>query len=193
MLPNTECDPYQTIMAAGELRAEASKLIGKAEVLEGAARMQLNLDDVAANSQTMIPGTVLCVAHGGDAHMQVTRIPFENLSKAKLVVNAPASQSVAQEIALRDYEPVVLIKLGQFYVGALLVPKGERVEGFRALGRAGIDDAIVLSMAKMITLSVGFNPGLAYGATQQMCKAAAANLEAEFDSPMLMQLGGPNL
>ena len=49
MLPNTQCNPYETILEAGRVRAEAGVLENRAELLEAAAREQLAHDDIAAN------------------------------------------------------------------------------------------------------------------------------------------------
>lgn len=184
-LPETRCNPYQTILEAGQLRRQASQIADRAAFYEQAAMAELDLDATAPHTKTLMPGTTLVLAYGGVADGEVTRMPTEQLSTGiKLVVVKTGGNVSALP---HSYQPTQIIQLGPHVAGALVVPKGQVAAAFDELRHAKLSDPLPCAIAKLLHLAIGFNTELIQGVTAQFMQAAR-DCEVASESPMLMQV-----
>lgn len=191
MLPDTRCDAYETILRAGELHQQARALEHEASVLEGLARMQLQRERIPETISAQHPGTVLCLAYTGAADGQITRAPFEAMMQLKIMANAPATDGGLALVQLFDYEPALIVKVGPYVVGALVMPKGVGLQHFfdelRAPPPASGYRPVALAMARMLTLAVGFNADMVQDIVGSAVAGSLAFDNAP-DTPMFAQL-----
>lgn len=178
-------DPYVQTLVAGALRDKAARLIHEAEVVEGNIRMALGLDgSMSANSQTLVPGTVLCVTHDERPPM-ARRVPFDAMQGITLIPEG--------EVTPAHYDAVVIIQLQTFYVAALVVPKGKRNQAILELaeinGAQGIDEhPIAKAMSRMLIDGVGFNTEMVVGVILQLAKGAQGFVNTEVDTAMMLKI-----
>lgn len=192
MTPDTTCDPYSTVLRAGELRSQAGRLVGEAEVLEGMARMQLQRMNIPTNVITQTPNSVLYVAYGGYADGKTERAPFESITQLKLTYTPEGSDMVA----VMDYMPAMIVRLGSYVVGAMVVPKiggmAKFYDGLRdeTPREAGDYPPLPLAITKMLVLSCGFSADMIQDVVAS-AQHVARQLDSAPDHPIFLQLGSP--
>lgn len=184
-------DPIANLLLAGAKRSEASRLAHDADVLEGAARMQLGNEVQPTDLMAQAPGTVLCVAFGGKADGRATRVPYASMKNLQLTGESQAASGLAM-IGLLPYEPALMVQVHGMVLAALVVPKGELQSVLDAL-HGQWDDAqprpIDRAVARMIYLSLGVNGELIYDLLQSLTRRAATLHEMPDGAPILFQIG----
>lgn len=192
MLPTTgDPDLYTTILRAGRLRKLAARQHQEADALDAIARIQFEDEGSSSVALAQIPGTVLCIAHGGPAAGTVTRVPFATVRSGELKLphpNLPKGDTTALSF---EYVPMVVVQLGQYVVGALVVRKGSveaTYQEMRESGQATDIMPVAKAIARMLILAVGFNTELVADILGSIERTAAGTEDAPSE-PMLIHLG----
>lgn len=179
-------DPYIAILEAGAIRREANKLAMQADHIEQGARIALDLAPGQVTSHTVMPGMVYVLAHGGRAHGQEARLPANDAREFDLV---PTTGATIEELAPSRYEPVIVVKLGQFPAGMIAVPKGGRRAFVEGILNDHPPQPGLISLAKMLVNVAGFNPELVDALARDIKRTfGSADLEGLSETPMLVQL-----
>lgn len=183
-------DPITNLLAAGQRRSEASRLAHDADVLEGAARMQLGNEVQPTDLMAQAPGTVLCVAFGGAADGRATRVPYASMKNLQLTGESQQASGLAM-IGLLPYEPALMVQVQGMVLAALVVPRGQLQSILDGLHQPQSETPrpIDRAVARLIYLSLGVNGELIYDLLQSLTRRAAT-LDAMPDgAPILFQLG----
>lgn len=184
-----ETTPYKALLEAGQLRTKAGQLAMKADHIEMGVHLELNLDATAALTQTVMPGTMMAIAYGGEVDGMATRIPQDNLGKLELLV--PMSVNGGELTLSRSvpYEPAAIISIGPHTVGALVVPRGTLRDFFSELRNDPGDGDLMQALARMIHLSVGYNTEMITGVAETFRKSSLAVSDTEIaEAPMFLQI-----
>lgn len=184
---------YATMLKAGAIRKRALRLQSEAETLENVARMKFEDEGGSTVSIPQTPGMVLVVAYGGPASGNVSRVPYDKLNDLSLIGPAPAGSTAMSH----RYEPAMIVRLQNFVVGALAVPKG-RLSGYYEELRAETPPSdepapkpVALAIARMLTLSIGFNPEMVVD-LYRSCESGAKVIDNDANSvAMFLQVGVP--
>lgn len=181
---------YAIMLRAGGIRKQAQRLHSEAETLENIARMKFEDEGGSTVSLPQTPGMVLVVAYGGPANGCVTRVTIESLQDMQLIGPAPAGSTAMTY----RYEAAMIVRLQNFLVGALVVPKGKIEDYYEAL-RADYDEAagpkpVALAIARMLTLSIGFNPEMVIDLFRS-AERGAKQVDDSRGSAMFLQVGVP--
>lgn len=175
-----EDSPYKMLLDAGKLRVEASKTTMRAEMLESAARVALDQSPMSLSSTVLTPGVTLCVAFGGPADGHTERMGMESMKSPMLVSK--------QTMLPVPYMPGLMIQMHGLVVGAILIERNKAKEFIDVVRSSDKADTVAEVIAKMVTLSVGANSELAYGAVDQIVETMR-QVPDHLDGPMLLNLG----
>jgi hypothetical protein len=200
MIPKTgDPDLYTTILRAGRLRKLAARQHQEADALDAIARIQFEDEGGSSVALAQIPGTVLCLAHGGPAAGAVVRVPFAVVREGRLRLTSEGTVSPVSDGLLNvptlmtfEYKPMVVVQLGQYVVGSLVVRDGAIESTYEELRQSAASDTpqpIALTVARLLILSVGFNTELVADILNSIERTAAGTDVAPAE-PMLVHLGG---
>lgn len=198
-LPDLNCDPYQTLLQAGSLRAQAAKLERQAGMYEQIVREQLAADGHDCDSQFAVPGKALCVAVYGPADGAVSRLPIEQITAATLLF-APVRPGHAFEVGADDslvraitdagaatYEPALVARNGPT-MGVVLVPKGKLPDFYADMAiRGERSRKPSYAIAKMLVLLAGLNSEMVHAMVTQV-QRGADDADASTSAPIFIQL-----
>lgn len=189
MTTDFNVNPYETAIEAGLLRRAAAQKLSEADTMDGLARLQLQRDGVPSNPVVVqSPGTTLCIAFGGQCDGQMTRAPMDAMMKLKLVPNGVGTSGVIQ---MQEYEPAMIVRLGGYVGGALIVPKGRISDFFNAL-RAPSETTgqkpVALAMARLLINCAGYGSEMITDIYLGAERSATLQDEAP-STPLFVQLG----
>lgn len=182
---------YHLMLRAGAIRKRALRLHSEAETIENLARMKFEDEGGSAVAIPQTPGMVLVLAYNGPANGRVTRVPYDKLNQLSLIGPAPEG-SVAMS---HEYEPAIIVRLHNFVVGSLAVRKGQVDTLYEELREERDEEAhgpkpAALAIARMLTLSIGFNPEMVTDLLRSI-EGGARIGEGSSNVAMFLQVGVP--